>query len=69
MAYNYSVPIDENKDCSMSTNDDFIYEGVDPDIKLVLMKYSLIKSLSSQNDDYLWKRYFNFYWFYFNKQR
>jgi len=69
MAYTYYAPADKNKDCSMSTNDNFIFEGVDPDFIISSYANSIIKSLSSQNDDYLWKRYFNFTRFYFNRQR
>ena len=54
------VPLDENTSRVYEDEDEYIVKK---------SANSIIKSLSSQNDDYLWKRYFNFTRFYFNRQR
>ena len=51
MVYNCSVPVDENTDFTMSAKDDFVFEGVDPDLVVSSYANSTMKSLSSQTDD------------------
>ena len=53
MAYNCSVPVEENKDFTMSANDDFIFENLSPDLIISSYANSTMKSLSSLiNDPY-----------------
>jgi hypothetical protein len=51
MVYNCSAPVDENRDFTMSAKDDFVFEGVDPDLVVSSYANSTMKSLSSQTDD------------------
>ena len=48
MTYNCSVPVDENKDLIMSANDDFEFEGLNPDLIISSYAKSTMKSLSYQ---------------------
>ena len=53
MAYNCSVPVEENKDFTMSANDDFVFENLSPDLIISSYANSTMKSLSSLiNDPY-----------------
>ena len=53
MAYNCSVPVEENKDFTISANDDFIFENLSPDLIISSYANSTMKSLSSLiNDPY-----------------
>ena len=51
MVYNCSVPVDENRDFTMSAKDDFVFEDIDPDLVVSSYANSTMKSLSSQTDD------------------
>ena len=51
-AYNCSVPVDEDKELTMSANDDFVFEGLGkPDIVISSYAKNAMKKLSDQTGD------------------
>jgi hypothetical protein len=51
MVYNCSVPVDENRDFTMSAKDDFVFSDLETDLVVSSYANSTMKSLSSQTDD------------------
>jgi len=51
MIYNCSVPVDENKDFTMSVNDDFEFVGLNPDLIISSYANNTMKTLSNQKGD------------------
>jgi hypothetical protein len=51
MTYNCTVPVDANKEFTMSAKDDFVFEGLNPELIISSYANNTMKSLSSQTDD------------------
>ena len=51
MTYNCTVPVDANKEFTMSAKDDFVFEDIDPELIISSYANNTMKSLSNQTGD------------------